>query len=84
MTDKKVKIYTTPACRYCQQAKEFLTRKGIEFEAYDVSKDTEALKEMKQVSGGARSVPVITVCDEVLVGFDRSHLEKALECLSSP
>ena len=78
--NKKVKIYTTPACNYCQQAKAFLTEKGIEIEAFDVSKDKEALQEMKKISGGARSVPVIVVCDEVLVGFDREAVEKALKC----
>ena len=78
--DRKVKIYTTPGCHYCQKAKEFLAEKGVEYEAYDVSKDTDALKEMKRISGGARSVPVISVCDEVMVGFDRSALEQALQC----
>jgi len=78
--DKKVKIYTTPACHYCQQAKAFLTEKGIEFEAVDVTQDKDALQEMKKISGGARSVPVIAVCDQVLVGFDREVLEKALKC----
>lgn len=81
--DKKVKIYTTPTCHYCQKAKEFLTEKGVTFEAFDVSKDKEALQEMKRISGGARSVPVISVCDEVLVGFDRKALEKALKCLEA-
>jgi alkyl hydroperoxide reductase subunit F len=79
--DKKVRIWTTPTCHYCHQAKEFFTEKGIEFEAYDVTRDQDALQEMKRVSGGARSVPVIAVCDEVLIGFDRSAVEKALHCL---
>jgi alkyl hydroperoxide reductase subunit F len=81
--DKKVKIYTTSTCHYCQQAKDFLTEKGIPFEAVDVSQDKEALQEMKKISGGARSVPVISVCDEVMVGFDREAMEKALKCLES-
>lgn len=79
--DKKVKIYTTPSCHYCHQAMEFLESKGISFETYDVSKDGEALQQMKRISGGARSVPVIAFCDEVMVGFDQSKLEKALSCI---
>jgi glutaredoxin 3 len=78
--DKKVRIYTTPTCTYCQKAKDFLTEKGIEYDAVDVTKDKDALAEMKRISGGARSVPVISVCDQVLVGFDRSALESALKC----
>lgn len=79
--EKKVKIYTIPTCTYCNQAKEFLTKKGIEFEAIDVSADTEAFQEMKKLSGGSRSVPVIAVRDQVMVGFDRTDLAKALKSL---
>jgi glutaredoxin 3 len=79
--DKKVKIYTTPTCGYCKQAKEYLTEKGIDFEALDVTTDKDALQEMKQITNGGRSVPVIAVGEEVLVGFDRGALEKALQSL---
>jgi alkyl hydroperoxide reductase subunit F len=74
----RVKIYTTPTCGYCMQAKEFLTAKGVAFESVDVSQDKEALLEMKRISGGARSVPVISVGERVIVGFERDELEKAL------
>ena len=77
--EKKVKIYTTPTCHYCNQAKEFFTEKGIAFEAYDVTSDAEALKEMKSITGGARSVPVIAINDAVIIGFDLAALEKALQ-----
>ena len=79
--DKEVKIYTTPGWPYCKMAKEFLSKKGVPFTAYDVKNDKEALKEMKKISGGALRVPVISVCNEVMVGFDRGRLEQALSCL---
>ena len=63
-------------------AKEFLSQKGVEYKAYDVTKDKAALEEMRKVSGGALRVPVISVCNEVLVGFDRGRVESALSCLS--
>jgi len=81
LMDKEVKIYTTPACPYCKMAKEFLSKKGVPFTAYDVKNDKEALKEMKRISGGVLRVPVISVCNEVMVGFDRGRLEQALSCL---
>jgi len=59
-----------------------LSQKGVAFTAYDVTKDKEALEEMRKISGGALRVPVITVCNEVMVGFDRERLEMALRCLS--
>jgi len=62
-------------------AKEFLSKEGVEYIAYDVTKDRDALKEMMKVSGGARSVPVISVCDKVMVGFDADRLKQDLNCL---
>ena len=62
-------------------AKEFLAQKGVEHVAYDVTKDKAALQEMREISGGALRVPVIAVCNEVMVGFDAHRLEAALRCL---
>jgi glutaredoxin-like YruB-family protein len=76
---KMVRIYTTPSCHYCSQAKEYFVEKGVEFEAFDVSKDAEAMKEMRSLTGGARSVPVIAISNQVIIGFDRDAVEKALE-----
>jgi glutaredoxin 3 len=61
-------------------AKEFLSQKGYPFTEYDVTKDRTALDEMVKISG-ARSVPVITGCGDVMVGFDRTRLEQMLSCI---
>jgi len=61
-------------------AKEYLSQKGFKFTEYDVSKDRAALDEMLKISG-ARSVPVISACNEVMVGFDRTRLEQMLSCM---
>jgi glutaredoxin len=61
-------------------AKEFLSQKGYAFTEYDVTKDRAALDEMVKVSG-ARSVPVITACNEVMVGFDKTRLEQMISCI---
>jgi glutaredoxin len=61
-------------------AKEFLSQKGYKFTDFDVTKDRAALDEMVKLSG-ARSVPVIAACNEVMVGFDRTRLEQMLSCI---
>jgi len=61
-------------------AKEFLSQKGYKFTDYDVTKDRAALDEMVKISG-ARSVPVIAACNEVMVGFDRTRLEQMISCI---
>ncbi len=61
-------------------AKEFLSQKGYAFTEYDVTKDRAALDEMVKISG-ARSVPVISACNEVMVGFDKTRLEQIISCI---
>ena len=61
-------------------AKEFLSQKGYKFTEVDVTKDRAALEEMVKISG-ARSVPVITACNDFMVGFDRTRLEQMLSCI---
>ncbi|MDY6974072.1 MAG: Uxx-star family glutaredoxin-like (seleno)protein [Thermodesulfobacteriota bacterium] len=78
--DEEVKIYTTPTCPHCKTAKEFLSKKGIKFTAYDVTQDRTALDEMVKISG-ARSVPVISACGEVMVGFEPTRLSQMLTCI---
>ncbi|MCL4367865.1 MAG: glutaredoxin family protein [Actinobacteria bacterium] len=58
-------------------AKEFLSKKGVKFAEYDVSNDQDKLEEMIEKSG-QMGVPVITVDDKVLVGYDPSEMEKML------
>ncbi len=62
-------------------AKEYLSQKGIQYTDYDVTKDSTALEEMVKISG-ARSVPVITACGEVMVGFDKTRLDQMLSCVT--
>ncbi len=58
-------------------AKEFLSSHGIEFSAKNVAEDTGAREELIARTGRL-AVPVITVDDEVVVGFDRGRLQRLL------
>ena len=80
MAAEEIKIYSTPTWPYCKMAKEFLSQKGYKFTEYDVTKDRAALDEMVKLSG-ARSVPVIAACNDVMVGFDKTRLEQMLSCI---
>ena len=77
MADKKVVIYSTPTWPYCKRAKEYLSRKGISYQEYNVAVDKDKAKEMIQKSG-QMGVPVITVDSEVVVGFNQVQLDKLL------
>jgi len=77
----KIKIYSTPGCGACEQAKKYLAGKGLDVTLLDVSSDIEALQEMQKLTGGIRTAPVISVCEKVLVGFNKKELEEAASCL---
>jgi glutaredoxin-like YruB-family protein len=75
--DKKVKVYSTPTCPYCMRAKQFLKDNNIEFEDIDVSTDQERAQEMIQKSG-QMGVPVLDIDGDIVVGFDKEAISKAL------
>jgi glutaredoxin 3 len=72
-----VKIYTTPTCGYCHQAKRFLEQLGVDYTEHDVSRDQMAAEEMVRLTG-QMGVPVIVVDGQVVIGFDRPRLERLL------
>jgi len=74
----KVKIYSTPTCTYCKQAKEFFKEEGIKFEDIDVSEDKKAAEEMVEKSG-QMGVPVIEIDGKLVVGFDRDKIEEMIK-----
>ncbi len=74
---KNVKIFSTPTCPYCIQAKAYLTSKGISYENVDVSADEAGLNEMMRLSG-QMGVPVLVIDGEVIVGFDRTKIDAKL------
>ena len=57
--------------------KEFPSDNGVAYRERNVAEDEEALNELLQKSG-KRATPVITVDDEVVVGFDLGRLKSLL------
>jgi len=74
----QIKIFSTPTCSYCVTLKTFLKEKGFDFQDIDVSKDQTALEEMVKKSN-QMGVPVIDIDGQIIVGFDKGRIEKALK-----
>jgi glutaredoxin-like YruB-family protein len=70
-------IYTTTHCPYCKMAKDYFAEHNIAFREINVEADDEAAAEMIRKSG-QMGVPVIEVNQTVIVGFDRTAIERAL------
>jgi len=73
-----VVVYSTPSCPYCTMAKDFLKKKQVPFEDYDVSRDERRAEEMIRKSG-QMGVPVLDVNGRILVGFRPADIENALK-----
>ena len=74
---KVITVYSTTTWPWCFRAKEYLSKKGVTFQDYDVGKDREKAKEMIQKSN-QMAVPVIVIGDEVIVGFNQARIDELL------
>ncbi|MGH8286707.1 MAG: glutaredoxin 3 [Steroidobacteraceae bacterium] len=66
---RKVVMYATMWCGYCERARRLFTEKGIECEEIDVEGSADARREMTMRSG-QRSVPQIFIGDAHVGGWD--------------
>ena len=79
---KTVTIYSTPSCHFCHMTKDYLTSHNVAFTDIDVASNTEARKDMVELTG-QMGVPVIKIDAEgedsfVIVGFNQKLLIEAL------
>lgn len=78
-----VVIYGAEWCKPCHQAEAYLKSKGVNVLKKDVEESREAALEMQQKleKAGRRggSIPVIDVRGQILVGYSRSELDRALK-----
>lgn len=65
----KVVVYLTEYCPYCVRAKMLLDKKGVAYEAVDVSNDPAKRSWLVQATG-QRTVPQIFINDKPVGGCD--------------
>lgn len=78
-----VVLYSTPQCKPCVGARNFLNARGIPFEEKDVSTSTRIQAELKQ-KAGELSVPTILVGEKVMRGYVESLLDGELDAAGYP
>jgi len=62
---------------FCNQAKEYLSQKRIEFQDRDIAQDSSALMDLKKL--GYMTTPVVVINGSVIVGFDSEEIDRALQ-----
>lgn len=69
-------LYGTSWCGYCAAAREFFKANGIQFKDLDIESSTEGYEGHKKLGGGG--VPVITIGNEVMQGYNEASLRQTL------
>jgi len=75
---KRVTVYSTPTCSWCNVLKTHLKTHRIRFTDIDVSQNQTAAEEMAKRSG-QRGVPQTSINGEIIVGFDKAKINRLLE-----
>lgn len=63
----KIKIYGTSWCGDCKRALRILNQRKIEYDWFDIGRDPQAEKLVKEKNHGNRSVPTIIFPDETIL-----------------
>lgn len=77
-TPKRVTVYSTPTCSWCNALKAWLRKNGVPFSDIDVSRDEKAAQELIRRTG-KHGVPQTDINGRIIVGFDQSKLKELLE-----
>jgi len=74
---KRVTVYSTPTCTFCNKLKRYFNKHGIKYTDIDVSRNPQAAMEMARKSG-QRGVPQTEIDGQIIVGFDTQKLSRLL------
>lgn len=73
-----VTVYSTNWCGFCKQAKKYFDSIGVKYDDVNVEEDKAAAEKMVEKSG-QMGVPVITIGDDFVVGFDKPKIDTLLK-----
>ncbi len=76
MTMKAI-VWSNVGCSYCEQAKNLLKAKDIEFEERNIAHGTWTVQQLQEAVPGARTVPQIFIDEKYIGGYQelQAHLE---------
>ncbi|MFV2058151.1 MAG: glutaredoxin domain-containing protein [Thiohalomonadales bacterium] len=81
---KRVKIYSTGICPICDKTKSLLVKWNIHYEEIRIDQDRAGLREMADLTQGARTVPQISIDGKWIGGFSELtelHMDGELDRL---
>jgi glutaredoxin len=76
-----ITVYSTQTCVFCHALMAWLEQKNIEFEEKDLSDEKIREKLEKKYGREFKSVPITEIGDELIEGFNRPAIKRALKKL---
>lgn len=70
-------LYRVPDCATCDQVKEFLAARDLQFTEFDISMDITLQDKVKLLAGDLQ-VPVLTIGEKVIIGYNRTAMTQTL------
>ena len=77
MSNTKVIVFTQRDCPPCIWVKDFLRKRGVEFEERSIDSGFAIARELTQ-KYGSQSTPTVVVGEQVLIGYDPERLVQLL------
>ena len=80
----RVKVYSTGTCPICDKTKNLLSKWNVPYEEVRVDQDHSGLREMAELTNGARTVPQIVIDGKWVGGFSELtelHMDGELDDL---
>lgn len=75
---KRVTVYSTPSCSWCNTLKAWLRKNNVPFTDVDVSRDQQVAEALVRRTG-QQGVPQTDINGQYVVGFNQSRLKELLE-----
>ncbi len=63
MSKEQITMYGADWCGDCRRSKRLLAELGVEYTHIDVEEDLTAADKVREINGGAQSIPVIVFSD---------------------
>jgi glutaredoxin len=76
--DAKVIVYGAEWCAFCHQAMRYMDTLGVKYLYKNVDMSPVDARESVEKSGQT-GIPVIDVDGEIIIGFDKPHLDQAFK-----
>jgi len=77
MEEKKIKIYSTPTCMYCNMLKAYLDQHDKKYEDINLVENREMAKYVAE-NTGQLGVPVTEIDGQFIIGFDQARIASIL------